>query len=104
MLQADRPHRLMARRIRALQLPLLQLHIRCLQEQVRRRRRAELEVERAVRTDGDARGNGRSGDEVRGAGVEFLQRCGLDCAIEVVFGECGRAEGREDELCRSPLT
>lgn len=74
MLQANRPYRLMARVIRALQLPLLELHIRCLQEQVRRRRRAELEVERAIRPDGDARGDRGSGDEVRGAGVEFLQR------------------------------
>ena len=56
-----------------LQLALLHLHPCRHQQQVRRRRRAELEVEAAVWPHGDARGDRDPGLDVRRAGVELLR-------------------------------
>ena len=73
MLQRHRPHALLPRIHRPLQLRLADRRTRRSEEEVRRRGRAQLEVEGAVGTDGYAGGDGDADGHVRGSGVELLR-------------------------------
>jgi hypothetical protein len=48
------------------------LHVRSLQEEICRRWGSKVEGEGSVRTNSDSCGNGDSGVDVRGSGVELL--------------------------------
>lgn len=72
MLQRHRPHALLPRVHRPLELRLADRRAGCGEEEVRGCGCAELEVEGAVGADGDAGGDGDAEGYVGGAGVEFL--------------------------------
>lgn len=51
---------------------LARLHVRSLQEEICRRGGSNIESKGSVRTNGDSCGNGDSGVDVRGSGIELL--------------------------------
>lgn len=85
---------------RALDLGLDEGHAGGGEEEGRGGRCAQVEVEAAVGADGDARGDGRAGCVVRGAGVEFLRRGGISERFEV---QCAAEYTLQKSILFTPL-
>lgn len=79
VLQRHLADRLVPRVHRAPESVLARLHVGRFQEEPGRRRRAQVEGERAIRADGDSRWDGHAGLDVGGARVEFLVRLESSC-------------------------
>jgi hypothetical protein len=79
VLQRHLANHLVPRVHRAPESVLARVHVGRFQEEPGRRRRAQVEGERAIRADGDSRWDGHAGLDVGGARVEFLVRLESSC-------------------------
>ena len=100
VLQADASNYLGAGQRTTLELVALLLDTGGRQQHPRRGGRAQLKVERAVGAHGDARGDRRADGDVRGAGVELLERAHVN---ETGRGRAGPRRTLQKSIDLTPL-